>query len=295
MGCLRCGAEPEIGALCRPCAVEVGPGDSLIPDHIHSRVDSTDAMAWVVDGFGGAHEIGAKTGIGRNHDCDLVVLASSVSREHAELTRTDDGWIVCDLGSRNGTFVNGVRVQGTAGLPPRALLKIGDIALWFLTEVLTEPPSRPTMATGGISGGLAHYHLVHGDIELFLVIGDDSAAGGAALWRVVGAETWSERGLAPLEFQLLRALCIRAHEESASPSAVRGCVPTKQLVTELPFQSKYANQENVRQVVLRLRGVLAEIGMAGVLAVAPGRGYYLACSVTLATTRILTGAERRRP
>jgi hypothetical protein len=52
---------------------------------------------------------------------------------------------------------------------------------------------------------------------------------------------------------------------------VRGCVPTKQLARELPFQSKYANEENVRQVVRRLRGALAEVGATGALAIAPGR------------------------
>jgi hypothetical protein len=36
----------------------------------------------------------------------------------------------------------------------------------------------------------------------------------------------------------------------------------------------------VRQVVLRLRNVLAEVGAGGILAVAPGRGYYLACKVS---------------
>jgi hypothetical protein len=126
------------------------------------------------------------------------------------------------------------------------------------------------------------YLLVHRELELCIIAGEDTAGGGALLRRAVGAEAWSERGLAPLEFQLLRALCARAHEEAASPSAVRGCVPTKQLVTELPFQSKFANQENVRQVVMRLRGVLAEVGVGGILAVAPGRGYYLACPVTVA-------------
>jgi DNA-binding winged helix-turn-helix (wHTH) protein len=50
----------------------------------------------------------------------------------------------------------------------------------------------------------------------------------------------------------------------------------------LPFQSKYANEENVRQVVRRLRGVLGEIGVDAVLAVAPGRGYYLSCPVSIA-------------
>lgn len=292
MPCLCCGLAPEVGALCRLCALEVGPCDRLIPEHIHSRIDSTEAEAWVVDGFGGAHALGARTGIGRNHDCDLVVLASSVSREHAELRQTETGWTVRDLGSRNGTFVDGVRNHGPVALPPRALLKFGDVALWFLAQVFHEPPPRPVMTTGGAGGRLVRYRLMYREIELCVVAGDDGAAGGAALWRAVGAETWSERSLAPLEFQLLRALCVRAHEESALPSAVRGCVPTKQLVNDLPFQSKYANQENVRQVVLRLRGVLSELGMAGVLAVAPGRGYYLAGSVSVAQSPIQADAAR---
>ena len=138
------------------------------------------------------------------------------------------------------------------------------------------------MTTDG-AGGLMRYLLVHGAVELCVVAGDDLTAAGPLLWRAVGDEGWLERGLAPLEFQLLRALCDRAHAEAASPSGIRGCVPTKQLARDLPFQSKYANQENVRQVVLRLRGVLAEVGASGVLAVAPGRGYYLAGRVTAAS------------
>jgi DNA-binding winged helix-turn-helix (wHTH) protein len=65
---------------------------------------------------------------------------------------------------------------------------------------------------------------------------------------------------------------------------VRGCVQTKQLARDLPFQSKYPNEENVRQVVRRLRSVLGEIGVETVLAVAPGRGYYLSCPVTVGSS-----------
>lgn len=284
MGCLCCGAEPEVGALCRSCALEVEPCEGLIPDHIHSKIDTTDADAWVVDGFGGAHAVASKGRIGRNHGSELIVLASSVSREHAELAHADTGWVIRDLGSRNGTFVNGVRSQAPVPLPGRAVIKVGDVALWFLPEVVAEPAVRPTMTTDGTKGGgLVRFQLASGELELCVVVSGDEAGAGALLWRSSGSHSWSERSLAPLEFQLLRALCIRAHEESGSPSAIRGCVPTKQLVSELPFQSKYANQENVRQVVMRLRGALAEVGARGVLAVAPGRGYYLACPVTVAS------------
>ena len=294
MGCVRCGVAAEIGALCRACALGVAPCDGLIPDHIRSTIDPSDGKAWVIDGFGGAHAVAASVVIGRNQDSSVIVLASSVSREHAEVKLTDDGWTVRDLGSRNGTFVNGVRCQGDVALPlvalpEPALLKVGDVGLWFVTRVVAEPPRRPEMATGDAGGGLVRYHLMHDELELCIVAGYEVTAGGAVLWRTASTEPWSERSLAPLEFQLLRALCVRGFAEVGSPLAIRGCVPTKQLLRDLPFQSKYANQENVRQVVLRLRGVLAELGARGVLAVAPGRGYYLACAITARAAEV----ERR--
>ena len=46
MGCLCCDAEQEVGALCRRCALEVAPCVGLLPDHLHSRIDTTEAEAW---------------------------------------------------------------------------------------------------------------------------------------------------------------------------------------------------------------------------------------------------------
>jgi hypothetical protein len=285
MGCLCCGATAEVGALCRTCALEVAPCDGLIPDHVRSNVDAMEAAGWLVDGFGAAHAVAPKTTIGRNHEGELVILASSVSREHAELRKRDGAWDIRDLGSRNGTLVDGARTQGRQPLAARALVKIGDVALWFLAEVMHEPLPPPSMATASAGGGLVRYQLAPGQLELCLVGTADAGAGGALLSRAAGAERWTERGLAPLEYQLLRALCARATEEATSPSIVRGCVQTRQLARDLPFQSKYANEENVRQVVRRLRGVLGELGVEGMLAVAPGRGYYLSCPVTISASR----------
>jgi len=187
---------------------------------------------------------------------------------------------VRDLGSLNGTFVYGTRCSDETVIGGRALLKFGDVSLWFLAELADQPPARsiPTI-TGGAAGGVICYELVHRATELRVFATDRPTAGGALLARAVGGDLWSERGLAPLEFQLLRALCVRGAAEAALPSSIRGCVATTQLVRDLPFQSKYANQDNVRQVVLRLRSLLAELGARDLLAVVPGRGYYLACQV----------------
>ena len=287
MGCLCCGAGTEIGSLCRACAQDVAPCEGLIPDHVRSTVTMTDAEAWLVDGFGVPHPVADKTAIGRSQEGQLVVLAASVSREHAEIKRTESGWQVRDLGSRNGTFVDGTRCQGRVALPERGVVKVGDVALWFLAEVVHEPVQPPSMATGSVGGGLVRFMIQRADAELCVVGSSDPAAGGSLLSRASGAEAWTERALPPLEFQLLRALCARATEESDSPAAVRGCVGTKQLARDLPFQSKYANEENVRQVVRRLRGALGEVGADGMLAVVPGRGYYLSSHVTAG------GSDRR--
>ena len=57
--------------------------------------------------------------IGRSRRCDFVVKDPSVSRRHALLIRGDEDWTLYDLGSTNGTRINGWRVE-------RATLKAGD-------------------------------------------------------------------------------------------------------------------------------------------------------------------------
>ncbi len=44
--------------------------------------------------------------IGRSPDCDLLLQHESISRQHARIAREDDGWVLRDLGSKNGSRVN---------------------------------------------------------------------------------------------------------------------------------------------------------------------------------------------
>lgn len=59
--------------------------------------------------------------IGRSPECDLAIADMTVSRVHATLERTADGWLLTDLTSTNGTRVNGWRTRG--GVPVTA----GDV------------------------------------------------------------------------------------------------------------------------------------------------------------------------
>jgi hypothetical protein len=54
---------------------------------------------------------GTRFVIGRTSECDLCLADLSVSRRHAELIRVQDGWLLTDLGSHNGTRLNGWLVR----------------------------------------------------------------------------------------------------------------------------------------------------------------------------------------
>jgi hypothetical protein len=64
--------------------------------------------------------------IGRTHDCDLRIADLSVSRLHAQLDRTEDGWLLSDLGSHNGTRVNGWRVREPVPVRPGDVVQFGS-------------------------------------------------------------------------------------------------------------------------------------------------------------------------
>jgi hypothetical protein len=271
--------------LCGACRELVPTCDGLVPGHVSSRSTARDAAAWVIDAFGTPHALTAgKTIVGRRPEADLVVLNASVSRDHAELHRTESGWQVRDLGSRNGTVLDGRRVQGRATLLDRSQVRFGEVAFLFVGRPV-EMPVRDARSVDTHHAGRGPFRFnIRGAAIDLCVVGSDGeeaeAAGGALLHRANGGgATWSEVSLAPLEFQMLRLLCARAVEDDGSPSKARGCVATKQLAKKLPFQSRYANEENVRQVVRRIRATLAEIGAEGLLAAVPGRGYYLAWPV----------------
>lgn len=71
--------------------------------------------------------------IGRGPGNDLVLPVLSVSRQHAEISRTQDGIVIRDLGSRNGLVVDGVRVDEYL-LEDGGAVALGDVRLWLERE-----------------------------------------------------------------------------------------------------------------------------------------------------------------
>ena len=85
------------------------------------------------------------TTIGRQDDCHLRIKSSSVSRKHCELFEKKGMLLVKDLGSSNGTIVNGKKISGQQVLEPGDELTIGGIKL-KVAKIGHAPPSKPSPA-----------------------------------------------------------------------------------------------------------------------------------------------------
>ena len=73
--------------------------------------------------------------IGRKTSKGLDVTDDRVSREHVRVERRGDGWRITDLGSHNGTFVDGVKVEGTIDAEAPRVLRLGQTVLLFVDDV----------------------------------------------------------------------------------------------------------------------------------------------------------------
>ena len=69
--------------------------------------------------------------LGRADYNDIVLSDPSISTSHAKLQRREGVWLLVDLDSTNGTFVEGERVRGEAPLGPGAMVRLGDVQLQF--------------------------------------------------------------------------------------------------------------------------------------------------------------------
>jgi putative nucleotidyltransferase with HDIG domain len=85
--------------------------------------------------------------IGRLTNLECVLDHPSISRSHAEVVITDQGWVIRDLGSTNGSFVNGVRVGRTdQKLRLSDVVRCGDV---FLQVTALDQGGRSRLKTSG--------------------------------------------------------------------------------------------------------------------------------------------------
>lgn len=69
--------------------------------------------------------------IGRGLDCDVVIKDVKASRRHCQLTRTESSFVLEDLGSKNGTYVDGESIKAPVQLKTNQTFKVGDTMFYL--------------------------------------------------------------------------------------------------------------------------------------------------------------------
>jgi hypothetical protein len=72
--------------------------------------------------------------LGRSRQCDVVLEDANVSREHAEIRPRGGSWILEDLGSTNGSCLNGRRIEGPEVIRPGDEIELGTSLIKFELE-----------------------------------------------------------------------------------------------------------------------------------------------------------------
>jgi hypothetical protein len=88
--------------------------------------------------------------LGRSPECLIVLASERVSREHAVVRRIHTGLEIEDLGSRNGTWVNGTRIRRPTVLEPRDEVQLGE----DLLEVVVQPNPQVPVTVSGVASPL---------------------------------------------------------------------------------------------------------------------------------------------
>jgi hypothetical protein len=72
--------------------------------------------------------------LGRSRQCDVVLNDPNVSRQHAEIRPRGGGWVLSDLGSTNGSLLNGRRIEGPEVVKAGDEIEIGTSVITFELE-----------------------------------------------------------------------------------------------------------------------------------------------------------------
>lgn len=124
------------GGAQRPPIPPSPPAAAAPPARRRNKTVVMDGSSWWLDVIEGADEgkhfivhPGTRLVVGAEGDCDIVLTDGTVSSHHAEIEAADDGLLVADQRSTNGTFLDGSRQQSEFLVRPGNVLSLGRCRL----------------------------------------------------------------------------------------------------------------------------------------------------------------------
>ncbi|NIA21114.1 MAG: FHA domain-containing protein [Anaerolineaceae bacterium] len=109
--------------------------------------------------------------IGRQDDCDLVISSAKVSRQHCRIDISDDTASLADLGSGNGTFVNGQKVAAPTPLKAGDRIVVGPLG--FVVQIDGLSTAAPLDVLSGIQDDAEPSPAAEGDDDIIQLSEDD--------------------------------------------------------------------------------------------------------------------------
>lgn len=188
--------------------------------------------------------------IGRAPDCHLPVDHPSVSGKHCELRKTQEGWFLRDLGSTNGTFVNGVRLTPHQLVPVRPsdqILLASIVPLPWPKEVAEVKPTvvSPAVSPEAPAASPSQQPSAGSAPEKAVPAQPQANAPAAAPPKTPGD---AQNKLAPLESagppnnQTVAATPLAKPASEGSPRIRIGRAPDNDVVLDHPVVSRYHAQ-----------------------------------------------------
>jgi hypothetical protein len=137
LACPQCGSENDADAnFCSVCGHELDDAPRT-ETHEATPPEPDEMLALVVTrgpNSGSRYGVsGAVTTLGRHPDSDVLLDDVTVSRRHAEIRRVADGYEVADVGSLNGTYLDGERIE-RATVGEGSQLQVGKYRLVVVVE-----------------------------------------------------------------------------------------------------------------------------------------------------------------
>jgi pSer/pThr/pTyr-binding forkhead associated (FHA) protein len=241
--------------------------ERLCPQQIVCTTTIASALAAaLVDQWGRPHSLQAATLVGRElgHN-DLAVLDSSVSRNHAEFRFDAGTWIVEDHGSTNGTFVEGQRISAATELHEGDRITLGEVGFAFVKSGASLLQGN---ATESIKRTLPSQRQ-EPEEPMLLLLGQVSGGGGIVEYDGNYVQ------LGPSQYALVHLLASSWLEETSQGEAVRGFVRSIDLIHGLPWETAYPEDNNVKQLVRRVRRAFDRMGVGDPIESRYGFGYRL--------------------
>ena len=171
------------------------------------------------------------TVIGRREDCDLRIPLGDVSRKHCRFIADNDVLRIEDLGSSNGTFHNGVRIQ-EAVVSPGDSVQVGPVT--FVVQINGVPADdeiQPIVAGAAAASGDTNISPAEGEVEQLEEVTDDLG---------------QEIDAPPMEMEALEDEAI-AHLDAAEPEEALDEVDLEEVEEIAEVEDEVEGEQNNRR------------------------------------------------